>query len=149
MQQGVIEAVSEKTVNTKRGPAQSYGVKINGSWYNNGFKNPGVNKGDQVQFDAKPNAKGYGMDLVFVNKTSSGSGTSGTAGNSWPIAKDDARSRSIIRQSSVKAALEYYALITDSPADPADVISVAMQFEMYCSGELDAAEARELDDMVS
>jgi len=143
MQTGTVEWVGSKTRNTKYGEKEAWSLKIDGTFYNNAFKKPPCEKGDTVEFDYKTGQ--YGHDLKFISVVSGGSAPAVSKGG-WPIPKDSARDRSIIRQSMIKAAVEYYTSKTEGGAmDPIDVIRIAKQFEAYCTGDLDAAEAQDFD----
>lgn len=156
MQTGVIEAVSEKQVNTRRGPAKAYSVKVNGNWMSAGFKEPPV-KGTEIQFDVVTNAKGYTNveNIVPISapgaSTMPSSSTRLSAGN-WPIPKDSGRDRSIMRQNAVTNALRFLELRVNDAGeqvmDTATVIAVARDFEAYYSGDLDVAESKAFDDVL-
>jgi hypothetical protein len=157
MNTGTVEWVGSNVRNTKYGERKAWSLKIDGEFYNNAFKEPPCQKGDTVEFDFKTGQ--YGNDLKYISVVSAGAGTSAvTAGSSkgWPIPKDAARDRSIIRQSMIKAAVEFYceekrlgykaADQMDYPSmDPIEVIQIAKQFEAYCTGDLDAAAAADFD----
>jgi len=156
MQTGVIEAVSDKQVNTRRGPAISYRVKINNTWYGAGFKAP-PEKGTTVQFEAQTNSAGY-MDAKNIVPIGGASGSVVKTGASsgWPIPKDSGRDRSIMRQNAVTNALRFLELKDrlehpeeDVHISPAQVIMVARDFEAYYSGDLDVAEAAAFDEVVN
>lgn len=56
--EGVVEAVSLKEVETRFGPSNKVGLKIDGVWYSGFFKKrPTVEKGDNVSFDVKTNGE--------------------------------------------------------------------------------------------
>lgn len=154
MQTGVIEAVSDKQVNTRRGPATAYRVKINNTWYGAGFNAP-PEKGTTVQFEAQTNNAGYmdAKNIVPISGTVSSAAKTG-ASSGWPIPKDSGRDRSIMRQNAVTNALRFFELqntLSEEMQDisPAQVIMVARDFEAYYSGDLDAAEAEAFDEVVN
>lgn len=60
---GTIKAMSSKTRNTKRGPAEVYSFLLDDeNWYNCGFNKPGCNKGDYVTFSAEQTQWGFDVD---------------------------------------------------------------------------------------
>ena len=149
MQTGVVEAVSTKQVNTRFGEKTAYSVKIEGQWYGNGFKSPGVDKGQTVQFDYK--MQGNYKNITSIVPTGGAPAPSGgtTSSSSWPIPKDSARDRSIIRQNCVGNAIKLLELSKAKDVDSATVISTARDLEAYCTGDLDGAESSAFDDIVA
>ena len=58
---GVVYKVFDREVNTKRGKAKAYSIKLDGddNYYGVGFTNPNLTAGDYVSFDAGKNAQDY------------------------------------------------------------------------------------------
>lgn len=150
MQTGTVEWVGSKTRNTRFGEKEAWSVKIDGEFYNHGFKKPAANRGDQVQYTYKETQYGKEITGTLLPVTSGSGGSGGAAASkqgAWPIPKDAARDRSIIRQSSLKVATDLViAMGTEINVD--DVILVARRLEEYVTGESDEAFARELEAMV-
>jgi len=143
---GVVEAISEKDVTTKFGPKKTFGLRMDGQWYNCGFKRTACNKGDSVKVVYHPDAYGNKVDSVSV--TSAGVATGGGSAphrsfsrGVFPIPKDDGQ-RSIIRQSCCKVAVEAlgHTLLPGAENTPEEVaariVSIASMLERYCTGEL-------------
>ena len=149
MQTGVVEAVSTKQVNTRFGEKTAYSVKIEGQWYGNGFKSPGVDKGQQVQFDYKMQGNYKNITSIVPTGAASAPSSGTTSSSSWPIPKDSSRDRSIIRQNCVGNAIKLLELSKAKDVDSATVIATARDLEAYCTGDLDAAEASAFDDIVA
>lgn len=138
MQTGTVEWIGSKTRNTKYGEKEAWSLKIDGVFYNNGFKKPPVDKGQGCKFEFKETSFGKEITSIFPDSAPGAAGPSASA-------KDPdiyvSRERSIIRQSSLKAAVE----LLGTGTDPADVIVLARAFESYCTGELDE---RDFDDTI-
>lgn len=134
----------------------------NGKWYNGNEKFvpdiKSVRKGSVVEFD--DGGKNYVNDLTIVSGGSSMPATSASTSKSsgsgysrgaFPIPQDDGQ-RSIIRQNALTNARELYAEMLDPDAKPsfedatAEIISIAMRFEEYTTGDLDAFHKKLSDD---
>ena len=142
---GIIEA---KTGKSKYG---TYGILVNGSWYNSKFEIK-ANKGDSVTFDDGGKnyvkglkASGSGGDTAAAKTTASSTG--GRSFGKFPIPELDGQ-RAIIRQNAVTNANSFLATESVSlDSDPITVdrlIEVARQIEAYTAGDLDAMAAESL-----
>lgn len=158
-----IEAISTKQVDTKRGKADTYAFKgDDGQWYSTGFDNPGVAKGDEVDFEFE-NTR-YGNKVKFetfkingaaVKGKSTGPakapyvpravGTGGSAPTYTkpfpiPLLHGD---RAIIRQNALTNARELYDSDPEKPIKDAakEIIEVARIFEEYSAGDGERREA--------
>lgn len=151
----VVKALSEKVVNTKRGPAKTYSFcGDDETWYKLGFKPAPFAKGDTIEFEATSGA--YGMEVDFpsirvINKGDGSSAPSGGGGRgapsrgAFPIAPNDGQ-RSIIRQNAVTNARELLGLYFISSGEPGkrfatvdealdEVIRIAQKIELYTTGD--------------
>jgi hypothetical protein len=138
METGTLEKIYENNVNTKFGPKIAYNLVISGEKYSGGFKKPPVEEGQTVKFEHATNARGYKEIKSIFPDSGSGPGTAAAAGGKSDLKVS--RERSIIRQSSLKAAVETLTPGAKAALDPAEVIGLAQQYEMYCTGELDEHE---------
>jgi hypothetical protein len=167
MQSGVVEAVSTKDVTTKFGVKPTYSMKVGGNWIKCGFKNPGVDVGYTVDFDAVSGT--YGIETKAVNILSRSAaaptapaatpaagvavapkayGGSGFKEKVFPIPALHG-DRAIVRQNALARATDLY--IAARGGKPFDleysnldlVIKFARKFEAYTAGDLDMAEAME------
>jgi hypothetical protein len=160
MMSGVVQQVSTKEVNTKFGPKPTYSIKVDGKWVKCGFKNPNVEAGHQVDFDAV--AGTYGLETKLVNIISKGTAPSAVAETvaAPAVTQRPAYSsskvfpipalhgdRAIVRQNALARATDLY--ISARGGKPWDldesnldfVIKLARKFEAYTAGDLDLAEA--------
>lgn len=146
----VVKALSEKVVNTKRGPAKTYSFcGDDETWYKLGFKPAPFAKGDTIEFEATSGA--YGMEVDFpsirvINKGDGSSAPSGGGGRgapsrgAFPIAPNDGQ-RSIIRQNAVTNAREILfahrdlASFKDIDEVLDEVIRIAQKIELYTTGD--------------
>jgi hypothetical protein len=167
---GVVEAVSNKTVNTKYGPKPTYSAKVGGQWFKFGFKNPNLNDGDAVEFDYTPGTYGNEANIGSLTKSvvtiTGGGGSGGGSGATavvlggprpapsygskgvFPIPALDGQ-RSIVRQNALTNAREVFVAAhggkmfsLDINTDAQAVIELAKKFEAYTAGDLDMAEAK-------
>jgi hypothetical protein len=165
MMSGIVEATSTKEVTTKFGVKPTYSMKVEGKWVKCGFKNPGVNAGDNVDFDAV--AGTYGLETKSVNilsragaaatvasGASTAVGTSATysskagsfGGKVFPIPALHG-DRSIVRQNALARATELYVAARGGKPFDLDksnlelIIGFARTFESYTAGDIDLAEA--------
>ena len=129
-----------------------HSIKVDGNYFNSKFPIK-CEVGDTVEFDSGTTGK-YCNKLRVVTKGSgapAGGGSAPVRGNFgqkrgvFPIPNDDGQ-RSIIRQNALSRAVEVVALCPDdlSTRDQvaAEMIRLAMEFERYTSGDVDA-EAQE------
>lgn len=144
----VVKALSEKVVNTKRGPAKTYSFcGDDETWYKLGFKPAPFAKGDTIEFDATSGA--YGMEVDFpsirvINKGDGAAPSGGAAGKprgAFPIAANDGQ-RSIIRQNAVTNAREIVCFTTSGSAGSTtndelldEILRVAQRIELYTTGD--------------
>jgi hypothetical protein len=161
-----IEAVSTKEVKTKRGMSPTYAFKgDDGQWYNCGFDNPSVIKGDEVEFDFESTK--YGNKVSFesfkVVKKMDGAAPAAArsygakpAGGSYqpkpfpiPLLHGD---RAIIRQNALTNARELVSCgmlkaetngdgTIDEKTAVATIIRIARQFEAYSAGDVERMAA--------
>lgn len=158
---GNITNINSENKMSKAGkPFKVYSIEVNGAWYEAGFKAPG-NVGDFVTFDY---SLSYGKNKITDGTLSKGSGasvgaapfkapgatsgpTSSGSGKTFPVPKNHP-DRSIMRQNAVNRAVEVLTAGGCFDAlDPSDenldrvaaqVIGLAMRFEVYYSGETEA-----------
>lgn len=166
---GVVEKINSRDVNTRRGPAKSYGINVSGVWYSGGFTAPACSEGDTVELEHKDDQY---KSVVSVRVTASGGGVPTTTSPTssvgvpakkafrngpFPIDPLDGQ-RSIIRQNAVTNANSYLVTFYGStdPEDPSirkpnveDLLKIARQIEAYTSGDLDAEEAKKALDAMS
>ena len=161
---GVVEAVSQKEVTTKFGVKPTYSMQVGGKWIKCGFKNPGVEVGYQVDFDAVTGT--YGVETKSVNILSRGAGSLPTAspkpeggaiktyaptssyggGKVFPIPALHG-DRAIVRQNALARATDLYIAARGGKPFELDessltmVIGFARKFEAYTAGDMDMEEA--------
>lgn len=154
---GTVEAISSKERNTKNGLKKVYSIKLGTDWFNTGFKDPKVSKGDQVTFDYSVGTYGNDLDVKTLKTLGKAAeapvsvpkGLGGPKG-SFPIGPLDGQ-RSIVRQNALTNARELYALYLpnvamDEPRCDLEkaanaIIKTAKIFEAYTTGDMDMAEA--------
>lgn len=166
---GVLESISTKDINTKFGLKKKYSIKVDGVWYDAGWKKPSVVEGTTVSFEFKDGT--YGKELTSgLTPTVAGLGagtavvSSAAKGSDKPRGKFDASpfpvppldpSRSIIRQNALRHAtatvnsyLEHNRAMQEgvSPISGVtnlcdSVILAARKYENYISGYDDMEEA--------
>jgi hypothetical protein len=165
MTTGTVEAVSTKDVTTKFGVKPTYSMKVNGTWIKCGFKNPGVDVGYTVDFDAISGT--YGVEAKSVNilsRTAATTTVAAVGATSAPTAAAPKPAyssykekvfpipplhgdRAIVRQNALARATDLYiaargAKPFELEASTLDVIiKFARKFEAYTAGDLDMAEA--------
>lgn len=138
-------------------------LKLEGGdiWYSSWAPFSGISKGMEVEMDVvqKPGTGGHifyniqpdtlrvtGGAAVMPETATSASVTAIKAG--WPIPKDSARDRCIMRQNAVGNSIKYHDACwrSDTENGPAEmpptdcIIATARIFESYYSGDLDQAE---------
>lgn len=159
MMTGVVEQVSKKDVNTKWGTKPTFSFKVNGTWVSHGFKNHGLNVGDEVEFDGESGTYGISTKAVRVVKAGSGASVVTSTSTSVPVRAPSSSNsrvfpipplhgdRSIVRQNALARATELViGCRGGKPYDVDDatvgvIISIARQFEAYTAGDLDLAAA--------
>jgi len=151
---GVVEAVSSKDVEIKRGPkagstSKIYSFKVGDSWYKTGFKSM-VSKGDEVSFEYTDGA--YGKDVKVASLSKAGSSTPTTSvsppsvsGSGFPMGLRD-KGRAINRQNALTNAVAYVTVMGggDKDVTPDLVIEIARKFEAYTTGDLEREAAEKL-----
>lgn len=155
---GIVESITSKDINTKYGLKKKYSVKIDGTWYDAGWKKPTVAEGTTVTFNSKDTTYGRELDGGLVPTVAGlGAGTSTAAKPAattrgkydavpFPVPPLDP-SRSIIRQNALRHATatvnmqleqaRHAGVGTSSPSISQIVESVvhaARQYEEYISG---------------
>jgi hypothetical protein len=162
MMNGVVEEVSTKDVTTKFGVKPTYSIKVGGKWVKCGFKNPNVDVGYTVDFDASSGT--YGLETKAVNIIARGGAALGTVAGSTavPVPPRPAYTggaskvfpipplhgdRAIVRQNALARATDLYIAARGGKPFELEastlnlVISFARKFEAYTAGDLDMAEA--------
>lgn len=158
MMTGIVEEVSQKDVSTKFGVKPTYSFKMGGKWIKCGFKNPHLEVGYQVDFDATSGT--YGIETKSVNiisKTASGvAGSSSSPAKVSPVVGSYGKvfpipplhgDRSIVRQNALARAVDIFIgsaggkPYTFEESVTTTIINLAKKFEAYTAGDLDMAEA--------
>lgn len=162
MMSGVVEQVTTKDVSTKFGVKPTWAIRVNGQMVKCGFKNPNVEVGYQVDFDAT--ASSYGLETKSVNIISKGShGAAPAATSAVPTPARTYSSsgykekvfpipplhgdRSIVRQNALARATELFVAAKGGKPFELDdtttmlVVNFARKFEAYTAGDLDLYEA--------
>ena len=164
MMSGVVESVTTKDVTTKFGVKPTWSIRVEGKWIKCGFKNPNVEAGYTVDFDAV--AGTYGLETKAVNIISrttapttavATAAPTATAGKSAYTASYGGSKvfpipalhgdRAIVRQNALARATDLYIAARggkpfELEASSLDlVIAFARKFEAYTAGDLDLAEA--------
>ncbi len=168
MMHGVVEEVSQKVVATKFGEKPTYSFRVGGTWIKSGFKNPNVEVGHEVDFDAVEGK--FGIETKSV--TILGRGILGASmperPGSVPVPPIGSFSkpyiphsrdkvfpipalhgdRSIIRQNALARASDLYvashggkSFAIDLITSSGFIIALARKFEAYTAGDLDMEEA--------
>ena len=140
-----VSAVASKEVKTKFGMKPTYSIKdADGVWYQAGFKNPDVKKGDSLEIEFESTKWGNKI-ITFSGGT--GEETPVTAAKptygyrgKFPIEATDGQ-RSIIRQNSLLHATALVSAFSNGETDVdvvvKEVIRVAKIFEQYSAGDLE------------
>lgn len=154
---GVIEAVSSKDVNTRFGTKPTYSFKVSGQWYKTGFKKMPHGEGETVSFPFSEGKYGNEVDPAKVKAVSA---TGGSAAPAAPKSTTAAFSRpfpipalsgerAIVRQNALTNAREVLqwlwtdAKVVDRDEVAEEIIRLARRFELYTTGDEDAAIAAE------
>ena len=155
---GIVEATGTKDVTTKFGVKPTFSLKVNGTWYKSGFKNPKADSGDEVSFEELEGT--YGKEAKDVKVVSKGSGAPPSS-SSRPTEAPKAFTpynqkvfpipplhgdRSIIRQNALARSVDLFigshgGKPFTGPIDYNNIIGMARKFEAYTAGDLDLAEA--------
>lgn len=102
---GFVEVVTAKT-ETKAGKrlrSPLYSFKIDNDWYGCGFDNPGIEKGDTVEFEFSEGDYGKECNVSTIKKTTSAPVNSNSNAKSVSVSGD--RQVSIVYQSQHRDAL--------------------------------------------
>lgn len=148
-QTGLLESISSKEINTKYGPKKKYSVKIDGVWYDAGWKKPTAVEGTHVSFDSKTTSYGKEIDGGLTPAVAGlGAGTSvATKAPAASRGKYEAApfpvppldpSRSIIRQNALRHATGTVAMVPGMAPTLDEAVSMviyaARKYEEYISG---------------
>jgi hypothetical protein len=171
MMTGTVEAIQTKDVTTKFGVKPTWSIRVAGKWIKCGFKNPNVEAGYTVDFDAIQGT--YGLETKAVNIVARGGVAPAPAATApMPVATSAAAiapsapaktytpykekvfpipplhgDRAIIRQNALARATDIYIAARGGKPFELEgatldlVISFARKFEAYTAGDLDLAEA--------
>lgn len=152
-----VEATAVKPVSTKRGMSDTFSFKCDdGQWYNTGFENPSVNKGDEVDFEFESTKYGnkVKIETIKIKGTSAGGASTVTTTpyRAKPVGSYTPREkvfpvplthgdRAIIRQNSVSNAVkvvEVTGFVGKDVNDTVDIIiKIARRLEAYSAGDLE------------
>lgn len=158
-EQGLVESIEPRVVNTRYGSKTTTSFVINGVTYSGGFKKwDSVKIGDEVFITFETTDKGYrnikGLTVVNAgtggpvansapkSNSGGGGGYSKGGGRSFPV-DPLAPERTINRQNALTNAVKY-AEYYDPKASKEDIVEVARYFEAYTTGDIDMEEARAL-----
>ena len=163
MMSGVVESVTTKEVTTKFGTKPTYSIKVDGKWIRCGFKNPNVEAGYTVDFDAASGP--YGLETKSVNVVSRSAPVATAVAAPVAVPSSAPKSygggykekvfpipplhgdRAIVRQNALARATDVYIAARggkpfELEASTLDlIISFARKFEAYTAGDLDLEEA--------
>jgi hypothetical protein len=157
---GLLESITSKDINTKYGLKKKYSVKIDGVWYDAGWKKPTAVEGTHVSFTSKDTSYGKEIDGGLTPAVAGlGAGTSTSAKPAAPAARGKFEaapfpvppldpSRSIIRQNALRHATATVSMYMEHqrhipPVNPIgggvtslcdSVILAAKKYEEYISG---------------
>lgn len=159
-----IEQASTADRNTKWGLKKVHSLKINGEWFQCGFKDPRVKAGDVVNLSFTDDQYGHQIDMSSFVIASKGTGVVAVsqppAGAApvqtyqpkpmggkgvFPIPALDGQ-RSIVRQNALTNAREVVMKTVkeggtiDQNITPQLIIDIARKFEAYACGDLDMQE---------
>ena len=163
---GIVSATANKDVTTKFGVKPTYSLYIDGQWIKCGFKNPGANTGDEVQFDLTEGK--YGKEGTSLTVLKRGTGVAPPAPTTTNPTPPKAYSsggykekvfpipalhgdRAIVRQNALARATDLYIAARGGKSFELElttldlVISFARKFEAYTAGDLDMEEAMKED----
>jgi hypothetical protein len=148
---GTCEAISSKKV----GKGFLYGVKVDGQWYNCGFKKPPFDKGDDVSFTVGKNDKGYD-EATFSegSKTSKGEAkpaatkVSSSFNRDFETSEERAKKQVyIIRQSSLERACNIVlATSTKGKVDTDEILQLSEKFVGYVLNGYGVSGIKEMED---
>jgi hypothetical protein len=114
---GEVSVVVIKNQTKSGKPLRSplYSINMNDTWFNFGFDNPKVSKGDSVSFEAKKDQYGMVGDASSVVVNSS---VGNSAGSSVAVVATSSNNRqnSIVYQSSRKDAINVVGILLDVDA---------------------------------
>lgn len=123
----VIVKNETKTGKPLRSPL--YSINMNDTWFNFGFDNPKISKGDNVSFEANKDTYGMVGDASSVVVNDNSGSAAASVGGTVAYKPDNNRQNSIVYQSSRKDAinvvgilLENEAIVLPAKKDKMDVI---------------------------
>ena len=123
---GEVKAVSEKEIDTKKGPMLKTGVKINDTWVNK-FGKVEIEKGDYVEAICDKNDYGYQIKTIKkIEKPAEAVKAS--------IKADDKTAERIARSVALDKALKTFELNNIKQFTEMDVIRSAAIYEKYVIG---------------
>lgn len=113
--EGVVDQLGQREVNTARGPATSYSIKIGGEWLSAGFKPPKAQQGQTVRVVYTTNGKYKNVDSLEVIDSTPQVATAQpkASGTDW-----DAKDRRIALMSCRNSALHLAELAIAAGATP-------------------------------
>lgn len=149
---GTVAKIISRDVETRYGTKKGWSVQVDGEWYSVGFKRPEVAEDDfvEVTYDMKGS---YRNASSIVKATPSGIAPTalkspapvGGGGRVFPIPPLSPE-RAIVRQSSLKAAIETLGYVPIDGYDEDKVVEttirIARKYEAYACGDLDLADAK-------
>lgn len=111
---GTVEKITNRQVNTRNGPAESWSLNIDGDWYSNGFNKPPVQEGQQVEFTFSQNGQYKNIDKGSLKASTNAPAQPTTSAPSTPNTRDI----SIGYQSSRKDAIAVVAAMIAAGTAP-------------------------------
>ena len=150
---GTVAKIISRDVETRYGTKKGWSVQVDGEWYSVGFKRPEVAESDfvEITYDMKGS---YRNASSIVKATPSGiaptalkspAPVGGGGGRVFPIPPLSPE-RAIVRQSSLKAAVETLGYISVDGTDEESMVEltirIARKYEAYACGDLDLADAK-------
>lgn len=114
---GEVSVVSVKNETKTGKPLRSplYSINMNDTWFNFGFDNPKVSKGDSISFEAKQDQYGMVGDASSVVVNSNAGNAANTA-DKVVGTPSNSRQNSIVYQSSRKDAINIVGILLDVDA---------------------------------
>lgn len=104
---GTVDAVYENSVNTARGPATTYAIKVDGVRYSAGFKELGCKEGDMVEFTIKESNGYWNVDGGVTVVGSAPTAPASTGSTPPPATKQSERERRITFLACRNTAIEF------------------------------------------
>ena len=155
---GTVQATSSKEVKTKFGAKNVYSFNVDGTWFKSGFKDPGVSRGDVVEFEYETGTYGNDINLASLKRGSkvdiatiptparsvAPSGGKGV----FPIPPLDGQ-RAIVRQNALTNARELVVASRHMKTSASaleieqmarEIVRIAPIFEAYSCGDTEREE---------